>query len=40
LTERNQAFDDAAQHTTLGKHVCITVSEQNYTLWIALRVVY
>jgi hypothetical protein len=38
LTERDQAFDDAAQHTALGKRVCITVSDQGYTLWVSLKI--
>lgn len=38
LAERDQAFDGAAQHTALGLHVCITVSDQGYTLWVSLRV--
>ena len=38
LTERDHAFDVAAQHTAQGKSVCITVSDQHYTLWISLRV--
>ncbi len=38
LTDRDQAFDMAAQHTILGKSVCITLSDQHYTLWVSLRV--
>ncbi|MGD1907046.1 MAG: hypothetical protein ACFB0C_13760 [Leptolyngbyaceae cyanobacterium] len=38
LTERDIAFDAATQYTALGKHVCITVSNHQYILWVALRV--
>ncbi len=37
IMERLQAFAEAQEYAATGNKVCITVSKENYTLWMGLR---